>query len=653
MNLMKKKILLIFENSKIEHTLNSEANDESLIIAGNEVIKDTITNLGYTCKLIINYSKDPKNDLDKAIQWIKYWPDKPVFNGKSFKDLLVYNELSIYWFLESRFYSYRIQSLIPLIEQVQNMINLENPTEIFIKGNNDIYHIIKKKYGNIIQDIHFMPSEKNYDRTSYKSYSGNRLLKLFALKLLRGFGTFSKKDQATNEPILIITEMAYWRPDYDYEEEKIIHKDTIFHEIIKILKDSNLPIKIIDFENKPKRLLKSKFLKNERQKAYGVTVEPWESYITSKIIIKTKKFNHDLDQLWKKIYSSEEFEKSLTYGDIPLYDILKDDIDFLFKSFKSYMSVTFIETAKRILDIIKPSIILMHDEYGTLQLSIIKEAKKRNIPTISIQHGSNTESSVSYIHLKNHVQDETNNLNFPLPQKMCVWSEKSKEDLIRQGNFPDDVPVITGDPKIDFLPNAIKHFNHKNICQKLKIPSEKKIIVFVTQPIPNIQEKEQITNSIFKSIKKLDDTFLLIKVHPNEDNLSFYKDIAKKFKVTNYSIQQFFNLYEILYISDVVINAYSTVGIEAMRMKKPVISLDFLGLHVNDPLIKSGNSIIVNSETQLIPAIKNCFKIENIDKMITDGESFAEKEIGRVDGQASKRIVNLINELKNKNHANI
>jgi len=644
---MTKKILLIFENSKIESTLNSEANNESLIIAGNEVIKDKITDLGYTCKLINNYSKSPKNEIDKTIEWIKNWPDKPILNGKNFKDFLVYDEMSIFWFLENRFYLYRIQSLIPLIEQVKNMINLENPKEIFIQGNNDIYHIIKKKYGNIIPKIHFMNIGKNYDRTSYKSYSGNRFLKLLALKFLRGLDLFSKKDQATNEPILIITEMAYWRPDYDYEEGKIIQKDTFFHDIIKNLKASNIPIRIVDFENNPKRLLKSNFLKNERQKVYGATVEPWENYITSEIIRKTKKFNQDLEQLWKKISRLEEYEKSLTYEDISLHDILKNDIDSLLKSFKSYMSVTFIETAKRILDIIKPSIILMHDEYGTLQLSIIKEAKKRNIPTISIQHGANTESSISYFHLKHHVHDETNNLNFPLPQKMCVWSEKSKEDLIKHGNFPDDVPVITGDPKIDFLPKAIKKFNHKNICQKLKIPPEKMIIVFATQPLPNTQEKELITNSVFKSIKNLDNVFLLIKAHPNETNLSFYKEIAKKFEVKNYSIQQFFNLYEILYISDVVINAFSTVGIEAMRMKKPVISLDLLRLHGNDPLIKSGNSTIVNSETQLIPAIKHCFKIKNIEKMITDRELFAEKEIGRIDGQAAKRIFNLIMELKN------
>ena len=93
---------------------------ESLIIAGNELIKNKITSLGYDCKLITSYSRNPNDEINKAIDWIKKWPDIPISNGKSFKDILVYEGISIFWFLETRLYLYRIQSLIPLIEQIQN-----------------------------------------------------------------------------------------------------------------------------------------------------------------------------------------------------------------------------------------------------------------------------------------------------------------------------------------------------------------------------------------------------------------------------------------------------------------------------------------------------------------------------------------------------
>ena len=159
---MTKKILLIFESTKIESILISNVSDETLIITGSQKIKDQITNLGYNCKTINNYSKNSKYENEKAIEWIKSWPDKPIIGDKSFKELLVYDKFSIFWFLESRFYYYRIQSLIPLIEQIKNMMEQENPLEIFIHGNIDVYKIIKQKYDKEIQKIEFSSNKKKY-----------------------------------------------------------------------------------------------------------------------------------------------------------------------------------------------------------------------------------------------------------------------------------------------------------------------------------------------------------------------------------------------------------------------------------------------------------------------------------------------------------
>ena len=56
---MTKKILIIYENSEIKSILKSEANKESLIIAGDEAIKNIVIELGYDCKLINDYSGRP------------------------------------------------------------------------------------------------------------------------------------------------------------------------------------------------------------------------------------------------------------------------------------------------------------------------------------------------------------------------------------------------------------------------------------------------------------------------------------------------------------------------------------------------------------------------------------------------------------------
>lgn len=643
------KIVFIFETSNLKSFLNDYVNKDDLIISGNDEINSKLILLGYESHSINNYSKDSVISIKKSLDWIKNWPDKPILNGKSFKELLVYDQISIYWFLETRFYLYRIQGLIQLIEQLKNVFSSVDGDSIIIKGNNDAFHIINEKFKDRFSKIEFIGNHIPNSTITQNSHAGHGFLKLNTLKIIRGFGSSKKKP--LNRPVLVITEMANWREEYDYFEKKFIKKDVIFSSIIKKLSDLSIPVHVIDFENKTNRLLKSFATNKERQKNFETKVEPWEKYITKEIILKTKDFNKKLEQQLEFLLNSSDFKNSLNYDEVPLYEILKKDFVDLIHSFKTYVSPTFIETAKRILDEINPSVVLMHDEYGTLQLCLINEAAKRKIPTIAIQHGVNTETWVSYVHYPDHINGKNPNLNFPIPDHLCVWSEHAKTNLIKYGNFPHNVPVVTGDPKSDFFPEAIKNFDSNKIKSSLGISPEKKIILFATQTLSNTHEKSLITNSIFKSISNLDDSYLIIKAHPNEIDLSYYEKIAKAFDVKNFSILQSHNLYELIHISDVVIVPYSTVGIEAMRLQKPVIAMNMMGLHDDDPLIQSGIPLIVQTAKELIPAIKQCLQIEYLSQILQKEKLFAEKQIGNADGMSSQRIVDLIVE-KRKNSIN-
>jgi len=635
-----KDLVFIFEETNADKLLQSIKN-EKIVICGNDIIKNKISKLGYSCKSITEYSDDPYCDIKHSIDWIKNWPDKPILNGKSLKKLLAYDDISIYWFLETRFFVYRIQTLIPLIEQVRRILSSEKPNKIWINGSADVKHIINELCGKDLP-IEFS-QEITKTNILYKSYNGFPVLKLILLKLFRGLSLFlSKPKNTTKNSVLILTEVSNWRDDYDYNVKKYVKKDVIFHEIISKIFKKSIPVTIIDFENQPGRLLKAYSINKKRNKSCGVTVEPWEKYITFNIIRKSIQFNKQLKKISNALKHSTEFKNSLVYDDISLYKILKNDIEDLFKSFKTFTAVTFIETTKRILEIKKPSIILMHDEYGTIQLCFINQAKKQNIPTLAIQHGVNTETWVSYVHKPEHVDGIDKRLNFPLPDKMCVWSELSKNNLIKFGNFPESIPFVTGDPKVDFLPKVIEKFNAAEIKRNLKIPKGKKIILFANQTLPLIEEKELITRNVLEVIKNFKESHLLIKPHPNETDLEFYHKLISTLKISNYSITKNENLYKLLFISDVVIVPFSTVGFEAMRLEKPVIALNLLNLHNDDPLIKSNTAIVVNDSTNLQPAIKKCLEKDQIESLIENGKIYSEKLLGKVDGLASKRIIDLV-----------
>jgi hypothetical protein len=622
-----KKIVFIFETCGIKEFLDSiKTETDLLIICGNDAVKKELINLNYNCKLINEYSTNPILNIQKGLEWIKDWPDKPIFNGKSFKELLVYDNISIFWFIETRLYLYRIQNLIPLIEQLVYLVSKENPERIWIKGNNDAFFIMKQLMKNENSKIEFIGEKSQQISTSYKSYQGNSFFKLLALKLIRGFPSLASQKIKKNS-VLVVTELSNWRNEYDYTEGRYLKKDVIFSTIIKKLSALSIPVQIIDFENQPGRLFKSLSITKEREKSFGTKVEPWEKYITIDTLNKTRTFSNKIKKLSKTISESEEFKQSLNHNELVLHDILKDDMLNILQSFKTYTSVTFNEAAKNILDTIKPSLIIMHDEYGTLQLCLIKEAKKRNIPTVAIQHGVNTETWISYIHKPDHVNNKNDKLNFPLPDKICVWGESARSNLIKFGNFPSSVPVVTGDPKTDFLYDAIKQFDNKKIKSELNILHEKNIIVYVTQTLSNIDEKSLIAKTVFHAVKNIENCYLIIKAHPNEPDLEFYRNIAKEIGMKNYVIKQEHNLYEILSISDVVIVPYSTVGIEAMRMRRPVIAMNLLNLHDDDPLIQSNIPFVIRTTEELIPVIQNCLDKEKINSMLDSGESFSLKQI--------------------------
>jgi hypothetical protein len=231
---------------------------------------------------------------------------------------------------------------------------------------------------------------------------------------------------------------------------------------------------------------------------------------------------------------------------------------------------------------------------------------------------------------------------------MCVWSERSKNALINSAKFHPDSIIVTGDPKTDNLDGIKKHLERQEILCKLKIPIDKKIILFATENLPNLKERELVANTVLKAMSELEEFFLVIKLHPNEFDSSLYQKIANELNMKSYLILKDVNLYEVIYSSDLVIISYSTVGVEAMRMSKPVISLNLMGLHNESVIIKNNLAIEIKNKNELITSIIECAKNPNIVK-IEESKIFAEQEIGKITGNVAERITQEILKLKNKN----
>ncbi len=644
-----KGTIFVFEEEGAREFVDSvlRAADNTVIVCSSDAIRNALS--GYACRNLDSYSDDASADLQKATNWMKMWPDVSILKGKSLKELLVYGGVSIYWYLQTRFYLHRLRDLLILIERLKRVLEIERPEKIWIKGSEDAKYIISKLYGHDkIAGFERLGPEQHRTKVSYKSYRGHPTLKLLLLKLLRGtfFAPIGEGPRKANRRILVVTEVSNWRREYDYQLRRYETRDVFFHDTVKKLVGLGYDVIVVDFENRPSELLRARTTNRLRHQSFGVPVRPWEKYVSLRTILKSRTVSRNIAKLWKELQHSDEFAKSLVYEDVPMYELIREDIADLFKSLKAHAAITFIEAAKKITEVERPSVVVMHDEYGALQLSLISASRVRGIPTLSLQHGLISEEQISYVHDSEHISGKKSQLLFPIPDRMCVWSEFSGQKLIDIAKFPPSVPVVTGDPKSDFLPQAMKGFNRSEILQRHGIPEVGKIVLFATENLPSQEEKSLVIKSVFSAVKDLSGCHLIIKMHPIETDIPLYERSAAESGLKNFSILTDANLYELLYASDVVVLSYSTVAAEAMRMGRPVISLNLMGLHDNVTFVRNGMALVVNRAGDLLPMIQKCLeKTPPIHEIVVKAKGFADEHLGVADGMASDRIVRVIAEL--------
>lgn len=227
-----------------------------------------------------------------------------------------------------------------------------------------------------------------------------------------------------------------------------------------------------------------------------------------------------------------------------------------------------------------------------------------------------------------------------LVDKIAVTGEFAKGILIKCG-VDENRLVVTGRPTYDALIRAEQHFEKDKICRKLGLDPERKIIVYTTENLPP-RESEAIVYAICRAVKEFSDSQFAIKVHPSELTLSLYGRATKDVGV-NALITRDANIYEVLYICDILITGFSATALDAMILDKPVITVNFSGLEDPLPFAESGAAIGVYKEEDLVEGIeKGLYNEETRVKLETARRKFVYEHAYKKDGNATERVIRLI-----------
>ena len=230
-----------------------------------------------------------------------------------------------------------------------------------------------------------------------------------------------------------------------------------------------------------------------------------------------------------------------------------------------------------------------------------------------------------------------------LADKISVPGDFIK-DLVINCGVDEERIVVTGRPTYDALIRAEEKFDKTGICRRLGLDPSKKILVYCTENLP-LTETQRMAYAICNAVKDFLDVQSIIKVHPSELSLSVYDTVLKQVGIRALVTKEA-NIYEVLYVCDLMMTGYSTTALDAMILDKPVITLNLTGLKDPIPFAESGAAIGVYNEKDLIRAIKNgLYDDSTKERLRRDREKFVYEQTYLRDGKATERIVNLTEEM--------
>jgi len=203
--------------------------------------------------------------------------------------------------------------------------------------------------------------------------------------------------------------------------------------------------------------------------------------------------------------------------------------------------------------------VILAGEMNSLTNSIVQAANHNHLDTYGIQHGVITDYSIYY----NFSSYELSQFN-PFPDYLFVWGENERNLL--------EKPLIEYS-KIEPVGNTV--FDNVDFESSDRNQAGKVVLTFMTQPQPfeknRIQSISDFVDIVLAHEREVD---AIIKLHPAEVNdYSIYQPYFDK--LNNFKLVKNANLYEVLSQTDVLVTCYSSVALDFLAFRRPIVLFDY------------------------------------------------------------------------------
>lgn len=374
----------------------------------------------------------------------------------------------------------------------------------------------------------------------------------------------------------------------------------------------------------------------DRIRQVGTVHKAFNIYWSTEIWTKT----HQARKFFKKVWKNS-IENNNKIANLLKNHQLETELQYCFNHVFERV-VKRIEMASNMIDKEKPDVILMINEYSPFGQALVAASKIKNVPSLAIQHGN---LGLGYIYSKENIP-KLADMQTPyavIPDKTAVFGQYYADFLTKKSVYTPDNVVVTGQPRHDIFAIADKVYSRENFCMKANLKPTMKIILVITENVP-LPKGELFLKGVLKALKQLPDVQIVVKPHPGERG-DWYNSVIANENVAVRMLPKDAETFEALYSCDLLIAGYSATITEAIILGKPVVSFLPTENESFAPYFKDV-TLRVHKAEELLSAINTAlFDEKERSRLTKAGQRFVVEHEYRLDGEATERIVNLIEEI--------
>jgi len=588
---------------------------------------------------------------EESVNFVKSLGSRKFDGDMSLVKLLEYEHTSLWWVNEGTLWRYIVRDLIRYVGSLMRIIDEEKPTKIIIVKDGSLLVkatiAIGRARGILVQTL--PPGLPVRLKIALRPlWMGLKLQTIPRLRVARDilrknierlFGVAPQKDK--KRKILLAGSMGRARVVVDPKSGKKWKEGLYLGPVIRQLREDNANeiMFLYTFTSPSSMRVPGEVRWN------GVTVRPWEYYLTCRTLRTISEQSKRLQRKWGYLEGNPSFKELFRYKDISLWDTLKDELKSRFYTyFPSFIKD--IETSKRVIERENIDAVVILDEAGFRNKALLVATHPQKAPTLVVQTGVMAVKNLflEYGCAPGELEDSPSKRPL-IPDKFSVYGNGSKDILKKAGYSLYGGIIVTGQPRYDILARASEIYDSEKFRHNLNIEPDKELVLIASQPSTTFGNMDIFLRKVLHALKGDPKILIAIKPKPHRSNAQekWYKQLAEDMGVEVVVLPRNSDTNEALYACDVLLTFYSTVALEAMILGKPVVTVNLTNQPDPVPYAQSGAALGVYRVEDIAPTVRKAWDDPETRKRLELGrEKFLYEQFYKLDGQATKRVVELI-----------